>query len=135
MEFLHHPKSSKNLLKEKLASSFSRDLFKLAAKHRASSKDLVSLYYLMSSVVDWALSFLGIAKAHCCLLFTRQMQERVQLVQNRRSEQDLGESPVQPLHCIEEEAHCLLEETVSWHRNAHQYLSLPCNEPRNEFCN
>lgn len=74
-----HPESSKDLMKETLASSFSRDLFKLATKHRASSKDLVRLYYLMSSVVDWALSLLGIAKVHCYLLcaFTRQLQERV----------------------------------------------------------
>ena len=60
-----------------MASDFSKDLFKLAVKHRASCKDLVKPYQLMSSMVNRALSLTGIAKERCCLLcaFTMWLQE------------------------------------------------------------
>lgn len=88
-------------------------------------------------MVNWALSLTGIAKEHCCLLyaFTMWLQESPHSYRTKcQQEQGFGECPVQPLRCTEEEAHCPRGETIFWHRNAHRYLSLPCNEPRNEFC-
>lgn len=98
---------------------------------------------LWGFIIWWALwwtghwAFWGLLKhiAACSVPSQGSCRRDSPLVQNRRSEQDLGESPVQPLHCIEEGAQCLPGQTISWHRNAHWSLSLPCNEPRNEFCN
>lgn len=60
---------------------------------------------------------------------------RVPLLWSRVREQDLGESLGHRLRGTEEEAGCPQGETIVWHRNGLQYLSLLCSKPRNEFFN
>lgn len=138
MEFLHNPKSSKNLMTG-WQTIFFKDLFKFSVKHGTSYKKTKALWSLLVDQLCGGLRVYPYGDYWRALLHalhhSNMVAEESSLFQNRMLEQDLRGCPGQSPHCTEEETHFSHGQTVFWHRNASQYLSLPCNEPNPKFSN